>query len=734
MWRRSASNLLRAAGIVPHGQDSRALFAVAAGGNTSAKDASWSSRRCFWTSRPKPQLLGIEGLESPRDFPRLAVEAVKVAKSELASPNEKSAEQLVTSLDNASNVLCRIADAAELVRNVHPDEKFVAQANEAVQEVAAFMGDVNLDRQMYDCLHAAERGEGFSSLGTEARAVLNHMRVSMEHEGVHLPDGEKTAVLQLLEHEQQLSFEIVQQQERLRRGEGADGSGAWVSRDSVNSVLGRAVADLPKRNAGGGEEVLIPSDSMFADQVLKVAECSETRRAVHEAQQSSDEQGAAAMAELLAARQQLSHMRGYATWNDYAQREALLSTPSRVETFLGTAWECLRPGFEADLRLMAAEQKRLGLGPGKLHAWDVPLLLSRCRQEHQHEESRVSEYLTYGSLMGGVQMICSRLLGIGFRQDQPADGEVWHPSVHKYTLLDGDRIVGILYLDPFLRPGKMVQSAQFTLQGSKDLPAEGRQVPVTTLVFSLPVGNVGLPLSYAVTFMHEIGHALHSLLSQTVFQHLSGTRGTVDFVEFPSHLFEHFVLDPGCLASYAVHAKTGAAMPAEVQEICRKGRLRFAHFEAVQQLMYAATDQAFYSYCPTSAAGPASVSPAEGVRQHLVSSLARFDSELDGGPFEGSCADLLGLSRPSKFDHLIHYGGSYYCYLFNRALSAHIWSHSFKDDPFAASHGEQLRQLLQGGSVVQTLEPIEALLPPGAGGFRAEDVPLEALVEQLRAG
>merc|ERR1712107_474567 len=129
---------------------------------------------------------------------------------------------------------------------------------------------------------------------------------------------------------------------------------------------------------------------------------------------------------------------------------------------------------------------------------------------------------------------------------------------------DGDNILGVLYLDPFSRPGKVVQSAQFTLRGSKVLAGGDRQIPATTLVYSLPVGTAGLPLSYAVTFMHEIGHAMHSLLSETTFPHLSGTRGTVDFVEFPSHLFEHFVLDPECLAQYAVHGKTGKSMPLEL--------------------------------------------------------------------------------------------------------------------------------------------------------------------------
>ena len=39
--------------------------------------------------------------------------------------------------------------------------------------------------------------------------------------------------------------------------------------------------------------------------------------------------------------------------------------------------------------------------------------------------------------------------------------------MQKFALRDSERTIGILYLDPFPRAGKKVQSAQFTLQGSK---------------------------------------------------------------------------------------------------------------------------------------------------------------------------------------------------------------------------------------------------------------------------
>merc|ERR1712072_1430172 len=122
-------------------------------------------------------------------------------------------------------------------------------------------------------------------------------------------------------------------------------------------------------------------------------------------------------------------------------------------------------------------------------------------------------------------------------------------------------------------------------------------------------------------------------------------------------------------------------------------------------------------------------SQIQQVQQHLVAELARFDTDLEG-PFNGRFSELLGLSRPSKFDHLVHYGGSYYCYLFNRALSAHVWKHGFQVDPFREESGTRLREFFKAGSVVQSLRAIEALCP-GAGGFSPEDVPLDAFVAQL---
>jgi intermediate peptidase len=128
----------------------------------------------------------------------------------------------------------------------------------------------------------------------------------------------------------------------------------------------------------------------------------------------------------------------------------------------------------------------------------------------------------------------------------------------KLVLLDASgQLVGTVYVDLFQRHKKIGQPAHLTLQCGcadtkgfiKTLIKEGRgsdysqtqatsmpwQPPVVALLLSFPrsahSADPCLSLQDVETLYHEFGHALHSLLSRTTFQHLSGTRGSVDFVE-----------------------------------------------------------------------------------------------------------------------------------------------------------------------------------------------------------
>ncbi|CAG0913875.1 unnamed protein product [Notodromas monacha] len=328
---------------------------------------------------------------------------------------------------------------------------------------------------------------------------------------------------------------------------------------------------------------------------------------------------------------------------------------------------CLSPGMVDNLFHEfghALHSKGSSPGSGPLAPWDPPYYASLTRQkDFGVTSSSVASYFSLGSCMEGLDKLLQTLYGIRLELCEAAPGELWSNDVRKLAVVhEADGLLGYVYCDFFDRHDKPHSDCHFTIQGGRRLSDGSYQVPIVVLLLSFPPGGFGTDGTFGRTppclspgmvdnLFHEFGHALHSVMGRTRYQHVTGTRCPTDFAEVPSTMMEFFAGDPRVISTFAVHYKTGEKMPEEL----------------------------IYRLC--------------GSRHCLF--LSEVQNDYYGLPHVPNTGWQL------RFSHLVGYGAKYYSYLMSRAVSAWIWSRYFKNDPFDRPGGEAVRYglLSHGGAV-----------------------------------
>ena len=232
------------------------------------------------------------------------------------------------------------------------------------------------------------------------------------------------------------------------------------------------------------------------------------------------------------------------------------------------------------------------------------------------------------------------------------------------------------------------------------------QEPAIALVFNISAPNKLnaeplLTLSDLETLYHEWGHALHSLFSRTIFQHLSGTRGAVDFVEVPSHLFEYFARSPSIIQQWARNHRTGQRPPLLLLEEALLARNPFGAIETQTQLLLSAADQHIFG----PGIGDVSALSPTDIYQKAVTGVVQIQQKLTHLPFDNH-NPAINLALHS---HFVNYGAGYYSYLFAKMYAAQIWEKRFKEDPLSRANGIYLwNNMLQFGAAKNTNEMLTA--------------------------
>jgi Zn-dependent oligopeptidase len=530
----------------------------------------------------------------------------------------------------------------------------------------------------------------------------------------------------------------------------ANSNGASDTKSWIDTLTGKHsnVSTSLETNGGGGLYAIGISNKHVSKPLLASLPQSAHRQQVWSnsiGQPISNRHG---LGGLVRTRQILAKELGYKSYAEKQLAKSVVGTESDVWDFLVNASNIIKLYAKDDINILYHEKineikKQQNLSGQKydsLNSWDIPYLSHVARAQNIHKmntntrsygspenaSTLISEYFPLSVAIHALRDITESLFNLKLIQTNLSPNESWlqqsswnanvsnndNSTIMKLIVQTPDGAPkGTVYLDLHTRQDKFTGAAHFTVQcgcshSNQGSGGEDGQLPITALVFNFPTTATNasseqhlLTLHELTTLFHEWGHAMHSLLSNTTYQHLSGTRGTLDFVEVPSHLFEAYANDIRCLKRWAKHYNTGLPPPDDLIEDAILSKNNFESIDVSTQILYSLVDQyIFGTKFGDIIHDNKTMMSDQDIYNRVVAMSCQLQTEHTLLPL---ATDLTGTTLGKSFtqypcvylpshSHFVTYGGGYYAYLYAKMAAAHIWNHNFVQDPFDRRSGAAL--------------------------------------------
>jgi len=306
------------------------------------------------------------------------------------------------------------------------------------------------------------------------------------------------------------------------------------------------------------------------------------------------------VAQIVALRQQQAQLLGYKNYAEYVLANRMAGNTANVSAFMKELIDVASPVAVQDFNEVQMYALQHGFEKG-LMPWDFSYWSERLKKDkYDFDAEQLRAYFPVDSVKQGIFNLYGRLYGLSFEENSSI--EVYQPDVKVYEVKDGERLMGILYLDLYPNAGKRAGAWETTFRGQKNLPQyvkAGTDRPLVQIVcnFTKPVGDTPALLSFdeVETFMHEFGHAIHQLMSDVTYPSIAGTSVQRDFVELPSQIMENWCYEQEYLNTFAHHYQTHEVIPAEFIQKIKASENYLAGWLCVRQINYGMIDMAFHT-------------------------------------------------------------------------------------------------------------------------------------------
>lgn len=359
------------------------------------------------------------------------------------------------------------------------------------------------------------------------------------------------------------------------------------------------------------------------------------------------------VSEVVALRSEYAQLMGFKSFAEFNLEDTMAKKPEAVYELMTAVWSkaVTRAAEERDAlaEYARAQGENVDIAP-----WDWRYFAEKVRKSRfDLDEAELRPYLQLDNMIDAAFDCATRLFGLKFREI--ADFVGYHADVRAWEVVDKSGAhAGLFIGDYFARSSKRSGAWMSNFRTQHKLGKGQRPIIINVLNFAKGADGEPTLLSFddARTLFHEFGHGLHGLMSNVTYPSIAGTAVSTDFVELPSQLYEHWLSTPEVLSRYAVHYKTGKAMPKELRQRLKSARNFNQGFATVEYTASAMVDMALYA--------------SDGSD---VGDIEKFEAETlkkIGMPRE-----IVMRHRLPHFMHIIGgYAAGYYSYLWSEVMDA----------------------------------------------------------------
>jgi len=624
------------------------------------------------------------------------------------NPKEPDFNNTIKMLAYSGELLSKVSRVFGALNSAHTNDSLQAINREIAPIASSHRDDINLNDTLFRRVKSVYDNKEKFKLTDEEKKLLEDTYKDFVRSGAALSPGDKEKLRSINE---ELSRLQVQFGQNLL----AETNGFKLILDKKEDLAGlpegviaQAAAMAKSLNLDGKWvfTLQVPSMTPF----LQYSERRDLREKLFtgyfmKGDNDNQYDNKAIIARIARLRTERSKLLGYESFAGYALERNMAKTPEKVFEFLEQVWEAALPVAKAEA---AAQQELINSEGGKfkLEPWDWWYYSEKIKKARYDLDDEITRpYFKIDNVMEGMFYVANRLYGLNFtkRTDIPK----YHPDVNTFEVTRDDKHVGILMIDNYPRPSKRGGAWCGTYRSQKR-DINGKMVyPVVTMVTnsSLPSADKPSLLTAleAETLFHEFGHALNNLLSNITYPGSSNPR---DFVELPSQIMEHWVLEPEVLKVYAKHWQTGEIIPKEiVDKLDKSGKFNMG-FTTVEYLAASLLDMEYHAL----------TEPADlDIRDFEKKAMEKY----------GLIPEIKPRYRSTYFNHIWGggYSAGYYSYIWCEVLDSDAFQ-AFREtgDIFSREVASKFeKEILSRGGTKDALEMYIA--------FRGKEPGIDALLE-----